>query len=138
MAEKKYRIKVQNQLVEVSKEVYLVYYRMKRQEQAQRERDAYNGCIHYANLDSSDILGEDMLPDLSSSPVEEQVISSILAEKLHGSIKKLSGAEQKLIYNLYFVDLSERQLAAKMGLPHMTLHNRKVKVLRKLKKLMNK
>ena len=61
MAEKKYKIKVQGQLIEVSKDVYLAFYQMRRQEQAQRERDAYNHCIQYAALDSEELLGEDIL-----------------------------------------------------------------------------
>ena len=138
MAEKKYKIKVQGQLVEVSKEVYLAFYKMRRQEQAQRERDTYNRCIQYAALDSEELLGEDMLLDQSTLSVEEQAIAAILSEKLHARIKMLSDKEQRLIRDLYFEELSERELAQKMGLPYMTVHNRKVKVLRKLKKMMDK
>lgn len=82
MAEKKYKIKVQGQLIEVSKDVYLAFYQMRRQEQAQRERDAYNHCIQYAALDSEGLLGEDILLDQNALSVEEQAISAILTEKL--------------------------------------------------------
>ena len=138
MAEKKYKIKVQGQLIEVSKDVYRAFYQMRRQEQAQRERDAYNHCIQYAALDSEELLGEDILLDQNALSVEEQAISAILTEKLHTRIKMLSDKEQRLICDLYFEGLSERELAQKMGLPYMTVHNRKVKVLRKLKKMMDK
>lgn len=138
MAEKKYRIKVQNRLIEVTKEVYLVYYRMRRQERAQRERDAYNHTIQYSSLDREEILGEDMLPDLFSPQVEEQAIADIQIEKLQSCIKRLSTGEKKLIFDFYFMERSERQVAQEMGLSNMAVHYRKVNVLRKLKKMMDK
>ena len=43
-----------------------------------------------------------------------------------------------LLYALYFEELSERQLADKLGIHYMTVHNRKARLLRVLKKMMNK
>lgn len=83
-------------------------------------------------------MGEDILFDQSTLSVEEQAIAAILTEKLHAGIKMLSDMEWRLIRDLYFEELSERELAQKMGLPYMTIHNRKVKALRKLKKMMDK
>ena len=47
MAEKKeYRIKVQGQLVPVTEEVYLTYYRMKRRELHLEEKDTAHGVFY--------------------------------------------------------------------------------------------
>ena len=43
-----------------------------------------------------------------------------------------------MIFALYFDGLSERQLSERTGVPSMTIHDRKIKILRKLKFLMNK
>jgi len=48
----------------------------------------------------------------------------------------LSEEEQELITELYFMDKSEHQLSKETGIPRMTLHDRKVKILSKIKKLM--
>ena len=55
MAEKKeYQIKVQGQLVPVTEEVYLTYYRMKRRELHLEEKDAAHGVFYYSALDTEE------------------------------------------------------------------------------------
>ena len=59
MAEKKeYRIKVQGQLVQVTEEVYLSYYRMKRRKTYLEERNTANGVFYYSTLDTEGSNGE--------------------------------------------------------------------------------
>lgn len=65
MAEKKeYRIKVQGQLIPVSQDVYLTYYRMKRRELHLEEKDMAHGVFHYSALDTEETTGENGIPDL--------------------------------------------------------------------------
>ena len=52
------------------------------------------------------------------------------------SISKLSEDERQLIYMLFFEDRSERETAKKLGIPLMTLHNKKGAVLAKLLKFL--
>jgi hypothetical protein len=84
MAEKKeYRIKVQGQLVSVSEEVYVTYYRMKRRETYLEERDTANGVFYYSSLDTAETNGEDGIPDLLSPRVEDLIMDKLILEKLH-------------------------------------------------------
>jgi len=137
MAEKKeYRIKVQGQLVPVSEEVYLTYYRMKRRETYLEERDTTNGVFYYSALDTEGTNGEDAIPDRSSSPVEDLVMDKLISEKLHRCFTQLAKEEQKLIFTLFFQNKSEHQLATETGIPRMTIHNRKKRILARLKKLL--
>lgn len=139
MAEKKeYRIKVQGQLIPVTEEIYLTYYRMNRRELHLEEQDRKHGVLHYSALDTEDTTGEDGIPDRISPPVEDVVTDKLLAEKLHQCLAQLTEEEQKLIRALFFRAISERQLSAETGLHHMTIHDRKIKILGKLKKLMEK
>ncbi|MDK2965787.1 sigma-70 family RNA polymerase sigma factor [Lacrimispora sp.] len=137
MAEKKeYRIKIQGQLVPVTEEVYLTYYRMRRRELHLEEKDSANGVFYYSALDTEETTGEDAIPDLTSPRVEDVAVDKLLAEKLHQCLLQLTKEEQELIFMLFFQNMSEHQLAAETGIPRMTIHNRKNRILARLKKLM--
>lgn len=139
MAKKKeYRIKVQGQLVSVSEEVYVTYHCMKRRETYLEERDTANGVFYYSAMDTAETTGEDGIPDLASPRVEDVVVDKLITEKLRQCFTQLSKDEQELIFNLFFQNKSEHQVAAESGIPRMTIHDRKVKILRTLKKLMDK
>lgn len=51
-------------------------------------------------------------------------------------LDKLSPEERELINRIYFLGYSLRQLSVETGIPYMTIQHRKVKILAKLKKLM--
>jgi len=139
MAEKKeYRIKVQGQLVPVSEEVYFTYHRMKRREIYLEERDTANGVFYYSAMDTTETTGEDGIPDLVSARVEDLVVDNLLAEKLHQCLSQLTKEEQELIFTLFFQNKSEHQLSRETGIAQKTIHNRKVRILNQLKKLMEK
>lgn len=139
MAEgKNYYIKVPGALVEVTEEVYLTYYRLRRRCSAVQEKDTYNGVTSYDALDTADTLGVENIPDSNSPSVEDEVVNKLLREKLHHCLEQLSKPEQIMLHALYFQGMSERQVADKLGLHHMTLHCRKVSALRKLRKMMER
>ncbi len=81
--ERKYRIRVDGILVDVSKEVYRAYYSIERHTRTLDEKDIRNGKVLYSDLDTDELLGEDMIPDMTSERVEDSAIYSILREKLH-------------------------------------------------------
>lgn len=134
MAEK--HIKIRGKLIAVSEEVYYAYYHMGRQRLTQAEKESRRKVASYDALDTEDGLGIDLLVDDSSPSVEDVVINRIMSEKLHQCIARLSLAEQKIISILFFDEMSEREAAQTLGIPLMTFHNRKAKVIRKLKKMM--
>ena len=75
MAEKKeYRIKVQGQLIPVSQDVYLTYYRMKRRELHLEEKDMAHGVFHYSALDTEETTGENGIPVLKKKLNSTQVL----------------------------------------------------------------
>ncbi len=138
MAEKKeYWLRVQDILVPVSQEVYRAYYGGKRQEKTQMEKNARHGVVSYHALDEFGASGEEWIPDSDAPAIEDAVVHRVLCEQLHGCINRLSNAEQELIMALYFEGLSERKLSSRTGIPQRTIHDRKVKVLQKLKKMMS-
>ena len=70
--------------------------------------------------------------------VEDAAVNALLIEKMLSSLKLLTPQEQELITELFFVGKSEHQLAAETGIPRMTIHNRKRRILAHLKKLIEK
>ncbi|MFT4104772.1 MAG: sigma-70 family RNA polymerase sigma factor [Lacrimispora sp.] len=137
MAERKeYQINIQGQLVPVSEEVYLTYYRMKRRELYLEEKDARHGVFHYSALDTDETNGEDAIPDLVSNCVEDMVVDKLVAESLYQCLGLLTKEEQELIFTLFFQNKSEHQISRETGIPQKTIHNRKVRILAQLKKLM--
>ena len=135
MAEK-YIIRVQGQLVEVTEEVYRVYHGMERHLLTLNEKDERNGKTLYSNLDTAETLGEEMIPDLDAVGVEDAAIARILREQLRQALVALTPPERKLIDEIYFKNPSERQVSKRSGVPYMTIHNRKVRILKKLSILM--
>jgi RNA polymerase sigma factor (sigma-70 family) len=135
-AKKEFYIRIKDELVEVTQEVYLTYYRGKRGEETQLEKICRNHVVSYDAFDTESALGAEMLIDTASDEPEDIVIARLMAEKLHDSISKLSEDERQLIYMLFFEDRSERETAKKLGIPLMTLHNKKGAVLAKLLKFL--
>ena len=66
------------------------------------------------------------------------VAGSIALQDLYQAMESLAEPEQKLLSAFFFEEKSVRQVAADMGLPHMTVHYQKTQLLRKLKKLLEK
>ena len=135
MAEEKkktYYIRAMGKAVEVPKELYLAYFKMRRQELGLLEKDKYNGTLHYNDLDTKEIVGIEALADESVS-VEDAVVNKLMVEKLRAGISSLDESDRQLIQALFFDGLSERKFSEKIGIPHMTIHDWKTRVLEKLK-----
>jgi len=145
---KQFYINVDGQLVSVTEEIYLSYYRSKRRERyytrdiktesAVRDKDGNIIGYRASKEDSLERLmdaGEDYADENES--VEEAVLHMLMSEKLHEAMKTLSQEEHNLIETLFFFNvgdgMSEREYAVISGIPHPTIHSRKVKVLAKLK-----
>ena len=90
----------------------------------------------YSNFDNERILGEEMIADQNQLSTEEQVELRLLTEKLRDCLDMLSDGERELIQALFYDNLSERELSKKTGFHNMTIRNKKIRILKKLKKLM--
>lgn len=131
-----YYITIDREKVFVTEEVYKTYRQMKRQERTQAEKDTRNGLISYDVFTTETIPGEDLLCDPLQVSVEDTALSAVMCCKLYMCLDKLSPEERELINRIYFMGYSLRQLSSETGVPYMTIQHRKVKILAKLKKLM--
>lgn len=139
MAEKKeYIIKIQGDLVEVTEEVYLAYFRMERQARGVDEKDRYNNTVRYNALDNDEMLGVESFEDADAVSVEDTVIDRVMAEKLHDCLNTLTEAEQELIFRRYWEGRSQDELAANYGTSQQVISYREKQIRAKLKKLLEK
>lgn len=131
---KKYTIVVKRQRVEVSEAVYHAYHK-------EREAERYQNKLIHQNELSLERLHEDgvnidylivrVQPDIVDRLIQQEQL-----EALWIALQSLPEDERSLIDELFFNDKSERMLAAELGIATMTLHDRKHRILRKLKKIL--
>ena len=103
--------------------------------------DYTKGTIIYlpSREDSFDrLLEENKQFEADAEDVEDAALKAVMIEKLLNCLKLLSPEEQELISELFFKGKSEHQLAKTTGIPRMTIHNRKNRILSQLKKLLEK
>ena len=70
-----------------------------------------------------------------SESVEDAAIKAILIEQLYHALNTLSRDELTLIYEVFFLHHTMRQISKKMNVSVGTVSKRKMAVLRKLRKL---
>lgn len=147
--EKNYVIKTNDELVPVTKEVYYAYYRSKRKERyfmkdlktTRTLLDEENQVTGYRparerSLDELMEKGMDF-PDKAPS-VESQVFQNIDRDIVRWAIRQLKPEHQKLVYALYYDQLTESEYAEKIGNSQSSVNQMKKTVLKKLKKLLEK
>ena len=68
--------------------------------------------------------------------MEDVVFRKLAVDKLHTALLQLTKEERDLIYALFYEEKTEREYAGQLGLYRNAVHVRKIKVLKKLKKLL--
>ena len=122
-------------LMEVSKAVYDDFYRAERRQKYIIERSIQNGDISVDALGSDEFNGANIVID-GSCDVSEQVIHTMMLERLQIVMPLLSEEERELIYALFYCEKTEREWSKISGIPQKTINDRKKRILAKLKKLM--
>ena len=131
---KKYTIVVKKQRVEVSEAVYRAYHK-------ERETERYQNKLIRQNELSLERFREDGVNiDYLIVRVQPHIVDRLIhreqLEALWIALQSLPEDERSLIDELFFNDKSERILAAELDIPRMTLSDKKKRILRKLKKLL--
>lgn len=138
--ENKYTLLVNKKRISVTEEVYRAYYQLKERENyldklSQKYNMSFDECeekgIQVDYLLTSEQSIEDKLIE-----AEDKLIKAEMLAKLMEAMEKLSGQELSMINELFFKGKSERQLARQLGVYQYAVHKRKVRILEKLKKLL--
>ncbi len=133
----KYIIVISGEAIEVTPEVYEVYYRAERKER----HFMYELKAGRSRIDK--VTGEKMfLPSLEdfydrlvdaslqfgnyTYDLEEEVLTNLMVERLNQAIAALSVEEAEIIRKLYYEEVSEVRLAEMLGIPRTTPQLRKI------------
>lgn len=124
---KKYTIDVKRSRVEVREAVYRAYHK-------EREAERYqNKLIHQFELSLERFQDERVNVEFSITRfqpnIEDKLIEQEQLRKLHMALDALTVEERLLIHELFFNEKSERILAGELGVPRMTLSDRKHRIL---------
>ena len=134
--------------VQVSEEIYKEYYRMKRRERYLEQDIKVGSIVVDAEAETVDFIDskEDSMERLMEQGTyfeDEQLIEDILCDKatlliLQEAMAALNAEEQELIMDLYYNDLTVREVAKEKDISHVAVVKRHKKVLDKLKKFFSK
>ncbi len=133
-----YYINLHGKKIPVTREVYKAYCKGSRKERYFRESDIKNKTFFYDALDTEELNGSDLFWDSSAESVEETAEKHLLLESLRKAAEELSGDEQELLCRLYVYGQSLRACAKSKKLPVTTLQARHQKLLKKLRKKLEK
>jgi RNA polymerase sigma factor (sigma-70 family) len=140
MSEKVYVLNVYNtmtgqyELIQVTKEVFQAYRRTKWNIEDSTER-----FFKHETQMSSLIGGENdgyerfhEFIDYDNTP-ENQAIEEMVFQSLHNVLELLPPKDYELIYELYFKNHTERECAQRLGMSQQAIHERKKRILKKIK-----
>lgn len=130
---KKYAIVVKSNRVEVSESVYHAYHKEREAERYQKK------LVHQFELSLERFQDEGINVEFSIArfqpSIEDMLIEQEQLRKLHIALDALTVEERLLIHELFFNGKSERILAGELDVPRMTLSDRKHRILRKIRKV---
>ena len=122
-------------VMEVEKDIYEEHYRDLRKWKYLRS-EAEHWEVSYHAMDTDLMTGEETIFDETAETVEDRAMYHIYLEKLHPALEALNTEEFRLVYQLYYEGLSERTLAKQIGISQAAVHKRKEKILKCLREAM--
>lgn len=116
MQEKIYQIRIDDQIIPVSEDVYYAYYRARRYEKYLEEKDKRNRKVLFSNLDTETTTGEEMIPDEGAISIEALVTDALMIERIKECLESLGEEETEIVRVLFYENKSEREAAAVWGI----------------------
>lgn len=120
-------------LVEVSRDIYLEWYRSERRERYQKERDRKYGVCSLEGLAERGCFFE---TGEMENVTEETALKNIESVNLWSAIRKLSEQDAQMIRLLYFEGLTVKEVAEVSECSRKSVENKRKKILRELLYLM--
>ena len=128
-----YYIRIEQQNIPVSEEIYKIWQHGERKERYFREGDIRNGVFSYDALDGEGLNGSELFADEDRNPVEHQAERDLLINVLKQALNTLNNEDKELLALIYCQEESLRSIAQSTGVPFTTLQYRHKKVIKKLK-----
>lgn len=149
MSEKDFYLYVGGKPIKVNEDVYREYkhgedkerYFMRRLKKGRFLIDAEAQTVTYipSREESYDhLLDADWEFSTSSEAVEDTAVKSVMMERLKSALHILTNEEMTLIIELFYLEKTEREVCAALNVAKTTLHDRKNRILAKLRKQLEK
>ena len=122
-------------LMEVTPEEYQAFYQEHNHQNYIQRLSIKNGDLSYDMLTNEEQNGANILVD-SAPDIVEQVEKRIMLDKLRTSLALLSEEELQMLISLFYLEITERDLAREYQISQVAIHKRKQRILEKLKKLL--
>lgn len=133
-SQKAYFIKVQNLLIEVSREIYIEYYTMERKERYLTERDRAHGLIYYDEWSTETTNGIDNIRDTNVN-VEEEALEKSMPD-IWSYVDQIE--DKYNICRLIAAGKNETEIAQIFGITQQAVSKTKYKLFRRLKEIIEK
>ena len=127
-------IPVQGCLLEVVREQYVDFYKDKERWRYLEKLDTKNGLLSLDSFTDSEGNVLDFIVD-EAVDISESVVDTVMEDRLKTALSLLSGSEQALVKAIFFEELSEREVALRLGITQSVVNKRKAKILAKLRKM---
>lgn len=124
-------------LMEVTRKEYEEFYRNQRRQKYINESAEKKSEISFDALVTDGFNGEELLIDPGEG-IADLVERNLMRQALQKALHMLTTDEQHLIQSVFFEGMTEREYASAMGVCRNTIHKRKVRILAKLKKILEK
>lgn len=132
-----YHLYADGKKIEVTEELYRAFYKYKRREKYLKESDEEHKLYHYSDLDTDELLGEEMFSYPHEESVEDRVVDHILRETVRRCVEELPEEDQVLLFALFYQQKTERECADEFGTCQKTINNQRKRILDKLREMMN-
>lgn len=133
----KFQLPAEGRMIEVTEEQYREFYKHKRREKYLDERDKAHRLQHYSDLDTDEILGEEMFSYPEEVGVEEQVVVKMLLETMLQCVRELPEEDKMYVHALFYQKKTEREYAEELGLSQATVNYHRNRIISTLKRMMN-
>ena len=131
---KNYFLFVNGKKVEISEEIYKVYWQEKNHEKYLKQVDRKNHLLFFSSFDHDGHF-EDSIVD-EGFDVDKMVQTQMMIEAVRDALSKLNDEEREIIDGLYFNDETIRSVAETKKISHPALIKRRNKILDKLRELL--
>ena len=131
---KEYYLYVNGQRVEVSEQIYKVYWREKEHEKYLEQVDKKNHLLFFSSLDHDGNFVDNLADE--SVDVEKIIETQILIETVRKAMSRLNDEERDIIERLYFNDETLSSVARSKKVSYQAIQWRKNNILKKLKVLL--
>lgn len=134
---KRFFIPLHGMLMEVEERDYQEFYKTERRQRYLREESRINGEISFDMLATDEFKGKEIIVN-SGEDVAQEVENKIMLDDLSSALDMLTDEERELLQELYFEERTERELANQKNVSQVAIHKRKLRVLDKIKRFLEK